>query len=210
MTLKQAWLTTNTQGYTVRHRYVHHTEVSSERLLVLLPGWGYTNDMPLMFYLRDAAAQQGWDTLSITYAFQLYPDADTGHLLEEIRSVLDLPAIRDASYNQLCIAGKSMGTPLAVELAHQNIIPNMSLILLTPIKNAHQQIGAIPTLAIIGTADDFYHPELTPGAAPNLTWQVFEGLNHSLQTAEGWKQSLEVLGEIIGHCADFLHQQIKT
>jgi hypothetical protein len=123
---------------------------------------------------------------------------------------LDLPAIKDAPYKQLCTAGKSMGTPLAVELARQSTIPNISLILLTPIRNAHLQIGAIPTLAVIGTADDFYHPELTQNPVPNLTWRVFDGLNHSLQIPSEWKQSIEVLGQIIGLCADFLQQQTAT
>jgi hypothetical protein len=210
MALKQEWLTTNGQGRAIRHRYIFHAETRSNRLMVLLPGWGYTSDMPLMYFLREAAFQAGWDTLSITYAFQTYPDADSGNLLDEVQMALDLPAIKDAPYKQLCTAGKSMGTPLAVELARQSTIPNISLILLTPIRNAHLQIGAIPTLAVIGTADDFYHPELTQNPVPNLTWRVFDGLNHSLQIPSEWKQSIEVLGQIIGLCADFLQQQTAT
>jgi len=190
---------------------VHHAlmmqEDGSDKLLVMLPGRGYTTEHPVLYYLRKAALQLGYDVLSVEYGFQ------AGHLDLTSENMPYLPDDVQAAtqpvlargYAQVCIAGKSLGTPLAAALARQISETRVSLLLLTPIAGATQGSGAIPTLAIIGTADAAYTPELVKDE-PHLTWRVLEGLNHSLELKGDWRASLAVLPEIIAACEAFLDQ----
>jgi hypothetical protein len=111
-------------------------------------------------------------------------------------------------YDHICIAGKSMSSPVAVALAHRIAAQNISLILLTPIGTAVQDVGATRTLAVIGTADPLYSAEQVSADADraNVTWQAFLHLNHGLEMADDWKGSVAALGQIIGACEGFLQQ----
>jgi len=81
------------------------------------------------------------------------------------------------------------------------------LILLTPIRDVVSTVSdGTPTLAIIGTGDALYDTVKVEAESQrtNITWKVFDGLTHSLERREDWKQSLAVLPEIIGACEGFL------
>jgi hypothetical protein len=177
----------------------------SDKLLVMLPGQGYTNDQPVLYYLRMAALELGYDVLSVQYGFQaasidLTPD-NTPYIQDDV-SEATRPVL-SRGYDRVCIAGKSLGTPLAAGLAHNLTNTSLSLILLTPIGGVTLALGSIPTLAIIGTADKQYVPEHVKNE-PHLTWRVFDGLNHSLEKPGDWRASLAVLQSIIADCETFL------
>lgn len=209
MSINQDWLATSVAGQNIHHRYVYHIEQASDRLLVMLPGSGYTCDMPVMYYLRNVAMQQGWDTLSVTYASQAYPDYKSENLIAEVQLALDQSPLGGGKYKRLCVAGKSLGAPLAVEIALQQMTIDTSLILLTPIMDTSARVGQVPTLAIIGTADHYYYPGIaeTTRDMPNVTWNVFEGLDHRLEAPQDWHKSLEMLLQIATTCAKFLERQ---
>jgi hypothetical protein len=145
---------TTASGVLVDHRLIAHDDPAG--LLVMLPGRGYTCDHPALHYLRKAAADLGYDVLSVWYSFQIAPQvvSDDQVTLEGLAAEVD-QAIREAlkrGYKRMSIAGKSLGTPLAVLHAAQA----ESLILLTPVGASVLDVGAIPTLAVIGTADPLY------------------------------------------------------
>ncbi|MBZ0283774.1 MAG: hypothetical protein K8L97_23760 [Anaerolineae bacterium] len=180
----------------------------SDNLLVMLPGWGYTCENPLLFYLRSAALQQGFDVLSVQYGFQtnhaeLTPETMT-FVQEDVKAATD-PVLAHG-YKQVCIAGKSLGTPLAVELGHNINNANVSLLLLTPMGGAVMVSETLQTLAVVGTADGLYSAEWVESFAnhPTVSWRVFEGLNHSLGVKDDWRASLAILPEIISACETFL------
>jgi hypothetical protein len=190
----------------------HHTFAQqadgSDKLLIILPGYGYNNDFPVLYYLREAALSLGYDVLSIEYSFQAdHTNFDMNNirdLLNEVKAAVASPRFRN--YQRLCIAGKSLGTVFAFGLAEHLSAKYRSLILLTPVSGAVQMAHAFPTLAIIGTADALYTqvaPDIVP-TRPNLTWRVFDGLDHSLEVKGDWHASLAILPDIITACADFL------
>lgn len=190
-------------------------ETPSDRLLILLPGRGYTLDFPLFYNLRRAALGLGWDVLNVQYGFQVagveLEAAHTPQLVEEVMSGVRLALER--GYKRVCIAGKSLGTPLAAEVARSIQDAQVSLILLTPIGGAVQGLGSIPTLALVGTADALYsaHEVQAFTGHPTVTWRVYEGLNHSLEVKGDWRASLHVLTTIIDTCEAFLkspHQSL--
>ncbi|MFN8449593.1 MAG: hypothetical protein U0521_13665 [Anaerolineae bacterium] len=57
---------TTVAGVVVDHRLIAHEQPAG--LLVLLPGRGYTCDHPVLHYLRKAAADLGYDVLSVCTA----------------------------------------------------------------------------------------------------------------------------------------------
>lgn len=196
---------TTADGTAVVHRYTRHTDPASDRLLVLLPGQGYTVDMPLLYVLSLAASQAGWDVLAVNYGFQSQVGAPMGGLEDEVRAALSHPEL-ERGYREMCIAGKSLGTPLAVKAARGVAVETVRLILLTPIGASVESAGDLPTLAIIGTADNAYDPDMiaATGARPNTTWKVYDGLSHSLIDRDDWRRSLLALGQTTDDCMVFL------
>lgn len=205
------WLTTPAAEFgDVRHRYLYHTDPTSDRLLVLLPGRGYTNEMPLLYGLRMVGVQHGWDTLSVTYGFHAQPEQEPGDLNAEVRDVLTHEGLK-RDYRYVCLAGKSLGTPLAIRAAQLNLAEHTSFILLTPVVDSHAQVQGMPTLAIIGTADRAYSPELVESTrqSPNVQWKTVERADHSLEIPGDWRQSLQILTEVMADCEAFLQRQVS-
>lgn len=191
-------------GVEVQHKFVQQN-TPSNKLLIILPGRGYTCEHPVLYYLRKAAAEQGYDVLSITYGFQIQPSAfNTMNLPAEITTVLH--QVQPDRYERVIYAGKSMGTPLAVTYGMGSGSADTRLILLTPIGEAVDDARELPTLAIIGTKDSAYNAESIAAteSRPNISWRVMPGLNHSLEDASSWQRSAAVLQEIIAVCEAFL------
>lgn len=189
------------------HHAMFNQDGGSDKLLIILPGRGYTTEHPVLYYLRNAALALGCDVLSVQYGFQaaqidLTPE-NTPFVQDDVTAATQ--PILARGYRHVCIAGKSLGTPLAAELARTISGARVSLILLTPIGGATQGLDGIPSLCVIGTADALYTPELVQDE-PHLTWRVFEGLNHALEFRGDWRASLAVLPEVIAACEAFLQR----
>lgn len=194
-------------GVTVHNQLLAH-DPPSDKLLVVLPGKNYTCNHPVLHYLRRAALTLGYDVLSVEFGFQVANadfDATTVETLQAEVDAAVQPALA-RGYRRVCVAGKSLGTPLAGDLARSLRVEAVSLLLLTPIGGALQGLGSIPTLAVFGSADVLYAPEIVAAfdGHPTVTCRVFDGLNHSLEVKGDWRASLAVLPDIIAACADFL------
>lgn len=194
-------------GVAISHRFGFH-DPPSEKLLVILPGRVYLAEHPVPYYLRQAALGLGYDVLSMQFGFQVSASANLSMegLAAECR--LALEPVLGRGYQKVCLAGKSLGTPLAVQLAGEMGDAEVSLLLLTPIGTAVRDCGERRTLAVIGTADRFYSSEAVAADAGrvNVAWEVFEGLNHSLEVPGDWETNVRVLGEVIVACEAFLQE----
>ncbi len=202
----QTLRTITSNGVEVHHVFVKQS-TPSQRLLVILPGRGYTCEHPVLYFLRRAAAEQGYDVLSITYSFQVQPDTFvTMNLPSEVDAALRL--VNPDAYSHVVFAGKSMGTPLAVARGLNSMAEDVRLILLTPIGDAVDDARDLPTLAIIGTNDRYYDAESIAATEmrSNVTWRVMTGLNHALEDKNSWERTIAVLQEIVGVCARFLSE----
>jgi pimeloyl-ACP methyl ester carboxylesterase len=189
-------------GVTVHHTFIKQRAESS-KLLVIMPGRGYTSEQPVLYYLRRAAVDLGYDVLSLTYSFQVAPETfNMMNLPVEVADALDLVNVE--GYQRAVFAGKSLGTPLAFSQLSHYSVPDRRLLLLTPIGDITDDPGDIPTLAIIGTADRYYSPELVKKSPANVQWKVFDGLSHALEDRHDWVNSIRALGEITAACAEFL------
>ena len=189
-------------GVTIQNRSAGE---SSQRLVVMLPGLGYTVDAPLFHYLSKVIWANGDDVLLVQYGFQVaqsdYDPLKQGDITQESLQAITT-ALEMGNYDDLVIIGKSLGTPMAALFANHFDLTS-KLILLTPIQNCHQLVEDTPTLAIIGTEDSRYADDLAIDT-DILRWKVYEGLNHSLEASTDVMASLKILPDIIQTCAEFL------
>lgn len=142
-------------GVTIRNKLLLNA-AKSGHLLVLLPGRGYTNDHPVMHYLTHAALARGYDVLRVEYGFQVanqslaaVPPEKMPLLMQESQRAIE-QTLERGGYTRICLAAKSMGTPLAVSIQPELNVTQKSLLLLTAIQNAAAMTGGIRTLAING------------------------------------------------------------
>jgi pimeloyl-ACP methyl ester carboxylesterase len=185
---------------------IDHLLITNEQprgLVILLPGRGYTCDYPVLYYLRKAAVILNYDVLSVRYGFQVMPQGSgdafpSDTLAAEVDQVVE--QVLQPGYARLIVVGKSLGTPLAVRYAAQA----ERLILLTPIGTSVQDAGDKPILAVSGSADPSYQPEVVGLVGTNVRWIVLDGLDHSLEMRGDWEASLDALHQVTQACVDFI------
>jgi hypothetical protein len=199
-------------GAKTRSSFIFHDAPGSTRLVVLLPGRGYTCDHPVLHYVRAMALHNGFDVLSVQYGFQA---AQTDLKMEDMphwqsEALVTVEQVFARGYASIRVVGKSLGTLLTAELARRATANDTALIQLTPIRGAMDALDGLRTLAIIGTADPAYAPDVVEATSgqPNITWRVFDGLNHSLEKEDDWRASLAVLPDIIAACEAFILRQM--
>lgn len=200
-------------GITVGHTVLRHAEPASDKLLVILPGHGYTSEHPALYFLRMAAAEGGYDVLSVQYSFHVDPEPpadymDGAALVAEIEAAVK--TFDMDRYTALVIAGKSLGTPPAVIVAKDHIAAHAHkrtrLILMTPIGDSIKRSTGIPTLAQIGTGDGRYDAGqiAAANARPEMDYRVYDDLGHGLNRRGDWAASIDSLKQITGDCMAFL------
>lgn len=195
-------------GVQVQHRFHYHDPVS-DKLLIILPGRGYTVNHPVLFHLTYLALQNGFDVLPVQYGFQISGSLEPQQiplLQEDVR--LATEPVLERGYREICIAGKSLGSPLALDLAQMLDVEALSLILLTPVGAAMQANTGTRTLSIIGTADALYSADVVRVTDGKVTWRVFENLSHSLIDENDWRHSMRALEEILEACEMFLRGEL--
>jgi acetyl esterase/lipase len=192
-------------GVTIPNTLMYR-EPRSPKLMVMLPGRGYSCEHPVMYFVRAMALTQGYEVLSLQYGFQVAQRELSRDEVPIIRQEIHqaMQQLQERNYHHFCVVGKSLGTPLAVELATSLAPEPVSLILLTPVNNAAQTVGGIRTLGVIGTADPFYDAEGMNQTPSNVQWLVFNGLDHALEHQNDWHASMAALLEIISACQTFI------
>ena len=148
-------------------------EGEAEHLAVLLPGMGYTCDMPLFYYAENLLTERGADVLRVEYAYGRR--ADFGELSddEQLRWLLaDATAayrvgLGQRAYRDVTLVGKSLGTLAMGHLltAEERPAGTTRAVWLTPLvreERLREQMGRCDgrSLVVIGTADPHYDVEL--------------------------------------------------
>lgn len=174
----------------------------SETLLVMLPGLGYTNQMPVMFYVHQMAMARNWDILQVNYDYRgLHQDLPRDAW--DDRFVIDcLPAIEAAlaqrEYTHVVLAGKSIGTRVITALLAAGFDHPTAYIWLTPLFTAPEIFQAArehrPSVAVFGD-NDFAMDGVDPDSLEQsgIHSIVMPGGDHGLQIAGKVADSIEAL-----------------
>jgi predicted alpha/beta-hydrolase family hydrolase len=160
------------QGYRdepVPNRFLR-PEGAIDHLALLLPGYGYTLDMPLFYYAEKLLLERGWDVLRVEYAYNTRPEFQTLPKSERDRWLLaDTTAawragLGQRAYERVVLIGKSLGTlAMGHLLTLADPPPTAGAVWLTPLlsnERLGQQISQYggPSLFVIGTADPQFDP----------------------------------------------------
>ncbi len=213
------WDALTITGY--EHKPVPNTFIRQQdetsHAAIILPGLGYTAQMPLLYYIGELLLAQGADVLQVNYN---YIDAFRG--LDKTVQHQWLAADSDAAYRalvaqrpytRLTLAGKSLGTLAMAHLLTTQTLPvHTSALWLTPVLTnpaVREQIAAFPgpSLVVIGTADSFYDPGLLAAIGETATrrFAIIEGANHGMSVNNDVFHSLKALEQVLHAVADFLN-----
>ena len=157
------------RGEPVPNRF-QRPEGASGCLAVLLPGLGYTLDMPLFYYAEDLLLARGWGVLRVEYAYnrpeyQEMPQAERARWLLADATAAYRAGLAQGRYESIALIGKSLGTLAMGHLLTMADQPAgaMRAVWLTPLLRNDRLCEQIrqyggPSLFVIGTADPQYNP----------------------------------------------------
>jgi predicted alpha/beta-hydrolase family hydrolase len=175
-----------------------------DRVVLILPGQGYSAQGALLWYAATALTHAGWTVRTFVWDRPANGRAEAEQVYGQV--VRDDVASTSATY---LVVGKSLGTlvlPLALELG----LPGVWL---TPLLSAHgtREVreaaaalgadGAPPALLVGGTADGLWDSDVARASGAEVLEVL--GADHSMEVAGDWRRSLEVLGRVTAAVESF-------
>ena len=201
----------------VPHRFLRQDE-HARHVAILLPGIGYTCDMPLLYYPARLLLARGMDVLRVEYDYQQRADFKMATADEQGRRVVaDVTAACQAvlvqrDYEQITFAAKSLGTlalgPILTadaRLAHAHAVWLTPLLRIDHLR-AHMARWGGHSLFVIGTSDPHYDAAYLAEvqSATGGEAVVVDGADHSLEIAGDVLRSLEAMMQVMRAVQQFL------
>lgn len=186
---------------------------SSDTLVILLPGYGYTNDSPMFRYTTELCIENGLSVLEVNYNYrdERYDSVDVNKaIVDDVRLVID-QILHSDSVEQYIIVGKSLGTVAMASELTRNVFHDAKLVWLTPLLKQDDIYEAIQShkgkqLILMGTADQHYVDErmkrLEHLALTEL--EIVEEMNHSLEYTGETYRSLRLLETLLKRVEQFI------
>lgn len=188
------------------------------KLAILLPGMGYSCDMPLFYYAETLSLGVDADVLRVEYAYSRQPGFRDLPAPEKIRRLLtDTVAAREVAFRQrpyerVIFVGKSLGTlAMGHLLTTGQQAKETRAVWLTPLlrnEALRQQIQqyAGPSLFAIGTSDHDYDPAYVQEvqAATSGEAVIVDDADHSLDIEGDVRASLHALTRVLTSLEKFL------
>lgn len=188
-----------------------------DRRAVLLPGFGYTCDMPLFYYAENLLTERGWDVLRVEYAYSRNPEFRQASDAERERWLFaDVEeawraGLAQRTYADVALIGKSLGTRAMGHLVTTDDSSNIArTVWLTPLLGQARLRGQIEqstasSLFVIGTADPHYDPAVLERlvAATGGEAVVVDGADHGMDIPGDPVASVQGLERIVAALADF-------
>lgn len=181
-----------------------HFQMGSKQVCFLISGASYLYDHPYFYYSRMALLARDIDVICIHYVTEdLFSMSDTESntcMTRRVDAVVS-EVLATHTYENVQFIAKSLGTiPLAALLAKPSL-QTARFVFLTPVlTEVAEQIANSSQggLLVIGTADMFYdEAALETCRTSQLTIDIMEGANHSLDQGFEVDQSLAVLGHVV-------------
>lgn len=181
-----------------------HFQMGSKQVCFLISGASYLYDHPYFYYSRMALLARGIDVICIHYVTEelfSMSDAESNACMTRRVDAVVSEVLATYPYENVQFIAKSLGTiPLAALLAKPNL-QTARFVFLTPVlTEVAEQIATSSQagLLVIGTADKFYdEAALETCRTSQLTIDVIEGANHSLDQGFEVDPSLAVLGHVV-------------
>lgn len=197
------------------------TTVPGRRRTVLIPGLGYTVDMPVFYYLEQAAILADSDVVLLRPrwrsdpAFREIPPLERGHwVADDIAAVLEAVAsFAPGTSGGLTLIAKSLGTlgmAALIQRGSFDAIPDTRTVWLTPLRQDEvtQRVlrsTDIPSLLVIGTADPSFDQDAIDAAMKNpaIRTSIHPDADHSLDVPDDIDGSVATLRAVIADVRSF-------
>jgi predicted alpha/beta-hydrolase family hydrolase len=199
------------KGY--RNELVPNTLLWQERqarqVAIMLPGIGYTCQMPLLYYASQSMLALGMDVLWVEYNYlrradyRMLSGAEQNEWhFTDVTAACRI-ALAQRSYLGVTLIGKSMGTrAMAHLIANEAGFADCRDVWLTPVlrdpKVREQIKSRRHALVVIGTADPYYDSGYLAGLRANTQSEVMavEGADHSMEIQGDVGSSLMILEKV--------------
>lgn len=196
----------------------------TRHVAILLPGIGYTCDLPLLYYPMRLLLDRGADVLRVEYSYGRRDDYASLSQEERGRWLFaDVAAACEAAlgqrvYDRVTLVGKSLGTiAMAHLLTTDPRFAQASAVWLTPLLTNDAVRAQIVqwggrSLFAIGTADPFYDADglAEVRAATGGEAVVVDGADHSLEIAGDVMRSLAAVTQFMEALHWFVGQDGET
>jgi hypothetical protein len=198
-------------------------EEETDHIAVLFPGFGYSGQMPLLYYPRQLLLTTGADVFVVGYNYSKdqhflsasYEERDLW--LREDTIACYKAAMAQRNYERVTLVGKSIGTRAIGHLfSSDEQLPSLACVWLTPILRNDllcAQIKQRPhqALFVAGTADPQYDPGKLAEVQQATAGQtlVIEGADHSLEIMGDIVGSIRVLERMVGEIKEFLEGIVR-
>lgn len=179
----------------------HVSDGDPDRVAVILPGRGYTTDMPLLWYARTVLGFQGWTVHTVEWPTDL-PPRQAGDIaaaaIDQARATQGSHQTAQSGGPARClIIGKSLGS-FALPVAVERDLPGIWLtpLLFEPaVASAAQKLG--PRHLLIGGTDDAstWDADLAHHSGAQLL--EIPGADHALQVAKDLDRTLASLERVV-------------
>jgi hypothetical protein len=185
---------------------------------IIFPGWGYTCQMPLLFYSRELLLSLKADVLAVEYEYNIRQDFLALENRERMQWMFnDVKAacqalLKQWPYKQVTFIGKSLGTRAMGHLLTNDLLPvSVNAVWLTPLLKDSRLVDQMKrfsgrSLFISGTADPHYesaHMKEVQEATKGRVLLVEEG-DHSLSIKDDIIRSIHELEKVIDTIKSFI------
>lgn len=185
----------------------------TNKLVIVLPGAGYTTQAPLLSFTTGLFYNKGFDVLHINYTFS----REELSVLNEKNFARDVQltienAIKDKKYSDFYIVAKSVGTKALSYLLDHEKWKATKVVWLTPLLQNDQVYSALVNsehkgLCVFGEQDHTCFigerfEKLKKNS--NLILKVVDGGNHSLELDHNPIKSIDLLKMVISDINEFL------
>jgi hypothetical protein len=183
----------------------------TNRLVIILPGAGYTTQAPLLHFTTGLFFSKGFDVLHINYSFNRQEQSELSEeaFTRDVQLAID-NAIKNKEYSHYYVVAKSIGTIALSYLLNNPMFKHAKVVWLTPLLQRDDVFHAMLNsdnkgLCIIGDKDRCFVEERFESLKnnDNLLLKVVTGGNHSLELDEEPIQSIEVLKGVISDMNEF-------
>jgi hypothetical protein len=201
----------------VPHTFFQQDE-GALHIAIMLPGMGYTSQMPLLYYPGRIMLASGADVLSVEYEYNrredflaLKGEGRTRWLITDVVNACQT-VLGKRPYEEITLIGKSIGTlAMGHLLTTEAKFTKAGAIWLTPLLRNDRlrkriQQGGQRSLFVIGTADPHYdqsHLDEVRQATKGDSL-VIEGADHSLEIEGDLLQSIGAMEKVIRAIQSFL------
>jgi pimeloyl-ACP methyl ester carboxylesterase len=203
--------------YPINNSFAVHEQKQSN-LAIVLSGFGYTTQAPVLYYARGILWEKNIDILSIDFRyseineFMSLPDADADQWFEDDCEIILNTINSITDYTEIFYIGKSLGTTAMLNMLEigPKQIPQKCIWLTPGTSSAeiYQYLSTtnIDSLVVAGSLDRFCKQEYIDQieSNPKTRIRIIDGAAHALENPDDTIKSIHLLEEVTNTISDFL------